>query len=201
MRLSGNSLRVHRNLSGRGGLPSWASLHFAAIALILLWPWTGWAHEIGSYKIVVLERGIYEAQTDSASQAAEGVWRVHEPKLVASTVIIPMRRPLRFGFRYTLQGPPGQPVAVELITRLPAPLLRNDSKVLPSERRYRLEMRVGLLMYRDFQFVEDEELVPGIWLFEFWRSGRKLGEQRFCVVVEGAQLAVPNDLSCESRTS
>jgi hypothetical protein len=131
----------------------------------------------------VLEQGIYEAETDRSRQPANGVWPVYNFRLSKATTSIPMRRHLRFGFRYVLQGAPhGKPEEVELVTRYPAPgILHPQTQIWRTESRYRLEVRIGIPRYREFQFVEDNELVPGLWVFEFWQGARKLGEQHFCV--------------------
>lgn len=134
----------------------------------------------------ILEQGIYEAQTDRSRQPTNGVWPVYDVRLNKATTYIPMRRHLRFGFRYVLQGaPPGRAVTVELVTRYPAPgMLDPKTQLWRTESRYQLEMRVGVPRYREFQFVEDDELVPGMWVFEFWQGTKKLGEQHFCVGID-----------------
>lgn len=156
-------------------------------------------------RLHILERGIYEAQTDWTREPASRLWRVYNVRLRKATSNIPMRRHLRFGFRYILQGAPhGGSVAVDLVTRYPAPgLLDPKTQLWRTESRYRVDLIIGVPRYREFQFVEDEEFVPGIWVFEFWQGDRKLGEQLFCVWADDG-IGRPAEFevkACEAATS
>jgi hypothetical protein len=134
-------------------------------------------------RVQILERGIYHAQPDMTRGRVNNPWPVRDVRLITATSDIPMRRHLRFGVRYILLGrPSGAPVAVDLVTRYPAPgRLDPTTKERRLESRYQLTIPIGGTRYRDFQLVEDEEFIPGIWVFEFWSGARKLGEQSFCV--------------------
>lgn len=161
-----------------------ADLRKLMVIAILVIPSSGAHAQAATVRGVrILEQGIYEAETDRSRQPPNGVWPVYNVRLSRATTNIPMRRHLRFGLRYVLQGAPhGEPAAVELVTRYPAPgILDPRTQLWRTESRYQLKVRIGIPRYREFQFVEDDELVPGMWVFEFWQGARKLGEQPFCV--------------------
>lgn len=153
----------------------------------------------------ILERGIYVARTDRSRAPADGLWPVFDVRLSKATSNIPMRRDLRFGVRYALRGTPhGRPVMIELVTRYPEPgLLDGSTGLRRTESRHQIEVSVGIPRYREFQFVEEEEFVPGIWMFEFWHGDRKLGEQHFCVWPDqGINRPAEIDLeACHATTS
>jgi len=48
---------------------------------------------------------------------------------------------------------------------------------------YEITGRAGMRAYREFQFDQSWEIVPGEWTFEFWHGKEKIGEQKFCVFV------------------
>jgi len=39
-----------------------------------------------------------------------------------------------------------------------------------------------LVLYRDYTFAHDWELLPGVWTFQIWYQGRMLAEEKFTVV-------------------
>lgn len=132
-------------------------------------------------RVVIGEKGIFRAE-GSVVEFAAGVRRIQKPMLVQATDEIPARRGVRFGLRYILQGRPfGVPAKLELITRFPGRGLVGHPGGALAEHRYSAEINIGVPQYRDYSFDEHYELVPGMWVFEFWHSGRKLGEQQFCV--------------------
>lgn len=143
---------------------------------------TAFAQPHESYKLQILQKGIFDAQAVSHAPVS-GIWRVQNPRLVKATSNIPLRRNLRFGLRYLIAGSGGRhSVPVELVTRYPPPgLLDRATGEHRLESRYRLEITTGVVLYRDFQFIEEEEFVPGKWMFEFWIERRKVAEEAFCV--------------------
>ena len=181
------------------------SLSLASVVLLSLSCGYSHSQSAGAGGIQIVERGLYEAHTDTARQPRNGLWTVLHPRLIASTTTVPMRQGVRFGFRYVLQGAPnGQAVAVELVTRYPSPGRWDELvRAWRTESQYQVRLQAGVVHYRDFQLLEQEELIPGLWIFEFWRSGAKIGEQRFCVVAEEQAVTTPpaeNPL-CLSTTS
>jgi hypothetical protein len=143
---------------------------------------TAFAQPHESYKLQILQKGIFDAQAVSHAPVS-GIWRVQNPRLVKATSNIPLRRNLRFGLRYLIAGSGGRhSVPVELVTRYPPPgLLDRATGEHRLESRHRLEITTGVVLYRDFQFIEEEEFVPGKWVFEFWIERRKVAEEAFCV--------------------
>ncbi|MDE5455616.1 DUF3859 domain-containing protein [Bradyrhizobium sp. CSA112] len=143
---------------------------------------TAFAQPHKSYKHQILQKGIFDAQVVSHAPVS-GIWRVQNPRLVKATSNIPLRRNLRFGLRYLIAGSGGRhSVPVELVTRYPSPgILDRATGEHRLQSSHRLEITTGVVVYRDFQFIEDEEFVPGKWVFEFWIEGRKVAEEAFCV--------------------
>ncbi len=162
----------------------------APISLVLAAD-AGWVESVS-----IVERGIYTA-IDAGPFVRRGslgpVSRIARASLLRSTDVIPARKSLRFGLRYVLEGTPqGSAVDIKLVTRFPDPGLLDPStgiKHLSSE--YTITGQVGVVAYREFQFDESWEIVPGEWVFEFWQSGRQVGSQTFCIV---------NSLAKEGRT-
>lgn len=154
---------------------------FLAIFLTCMFLTPTYAQGLRLHGVVVAEKGIYRADA-SVVESATGVRRVRNAKLVQATTDIPARLGVRFGLRFALQGVPiGAPAKLELVTRFPRQGLVQHPGGVVFEHRYVVEVNVGVPQYRDFQFDEHYELVTGRWVFEFWHSGRKIGEQRFCV--------------------
>lgn len=176
-----------------------------ASALLLLSCGSSHSQFVTTWRVQIVERGLYEARTDTALPSQNGLWVVRHPRLIASTTAVPMRQGVRFGFRYILQGVPnGQAVPVELVTRYPSPGRWDESaRAWRTESRYQVRLQAEVVHYRDFQLLEPEELIPGLWVFEFWQGAAKLGEQRFCVLAEEQAVAAPLSVSrsCLARTS
>lgn len=179
------------------------SLNLASMVLLLLSCPCADAQSAGVGGIQIVERGLYEAHTDTARQPRDGLWTVLQPRLITSTTTIPMRQGVRFGFRYVMPGARGDRIeTVELVTRYPSPgLWDGRARDWRKESRYQVRLQTGVAYYRDFQLLEPEELLPGLWIFEFWRDGRKLGEQRFCVVAGEMVVPLSEDTLCLSSTS
>lgn len=136
-----------------------------------------------AYRAQILQKGIFEAET-VGQPSADGLWRVQNARLIEATSNIPLRRNLRFGLKYVLiaSSTDRRQVLIELVTRFPAPGLTTPNSSVPQlESRRHLEIPTGAVRFRNFQFVEDEELIPGKWVFEFWVGGRKIAEEVFCV--------------------
>jgi hypothetical protein len=149
----------------------------------------------GIATVSVLERGIYAA-VDEGRPIARGslgpVSSVAHVSLIESTELIPGRRTLRFGLRYVVEGPArGRSVDLKLVTRFPdAGLLDPATGVRHTASEYTIATRIGIAAYREFQFHQPWEIVPGQWTFEFWVADRKIGSQQFCVVDEIAEGSV-----------
>lgn len=144
------------------------------------------ANSAQANRIVVLEHGIYWAETagiSGASNADRYVYQVQHSKLLRSTTSIPARRWVRFGLRYMVVGAPaGATVRLRMITRYPpSGILDPETRKRTFRHEYTVNAVIGGVSYRDYHFDHAWEIVPGRWIFEFWQGERKLGEQEFCV--------------------
>lgn len=137
-------------------------------------------------ELVILERGIYRAETVGPSHyvgTAGPIHTVDRVKLLANTTSIPAHRFTRFGVRYLVKGEPnGALVELRMVTRFP-----EDGVLDPHTNRryvaheYRLPVRIGVAAYREFNLDQEWERIGGEWTFEFWAGERKLREQLFCL--------------------
>jgi len=157
----------------------------AFLVALLLGPIVASASGTRVVRVAILERGIYAAKV-SGSTAVIGtlghVQSVRNARLVESTTSIPGRTAVRFGLRYVVHGiPKGAEVELRLTTRFP------DEGILTSDERrhlqseYKMTIAIGSVGYREFQFHDVSEIIPGEWVFEFWFGPAKVGEQKFCV--------------------
>lgn len=114
-------------------------------------------------EVVVLERGVYRAETAGPSQHHGTAGRLHTVqriKLLADTTSIPARRFTRFGLRYLVKGAPhGTLVELRMVTRFP----RDGVVEPPGDRRhfeheYRLPVRIGISGYREYYLDESWEV-------------------------------------------
>ena len=176
---------------------------FGAVAILVLVPSVSRSdgHHVG--KAAILERGIFQAVNEgwSLSYSTVGpVRKVRDVSLTSSTTVIPARRSARFGVRYIITGAPvGARTEINIVTRFPDVGLHNpNTGVRHQKSEYTIQAVIGKPAYREFRFDQSWEMVPGEWVFEFWHAGRKLGEQKFCVIrdVEGDLLSQSPTIQC-----
>lgn len=140
--------------------------------------------------IEILEVGLYEATTVAGGQPVNVV---RNPRLLRETTSVPAQLGTRFGLRYRLQiSSRTSPVGLTFITRSPVEFFGSSVEEFS---KYSVAVKVGLLSYREFQFDHLSELIPGVWTFEFWLSGQKLGEQKFCVFELGSEVEGCDELN------
>jgi hypothetical protein len=159
---------------------------FGLLAFLLLSALPGNAQDLSIEKIVVVEKGIYRAETVNQREmpGTTGIINtVQNAKLIVNTTNILARVGVRFGLRYLAVGPPnGRSVALRLMTYFPATGLRNpDTRQTFFHSEHNVIIQIGATRYREYHFEHDWEIVPGLWSFQFWSANRKLVEQRFCV--------------------
>ena len=141
-------------------------------------------------RVRIVNPGIYSAHnTGRFSRTKEGaVFALDDVKMIRETTSIPLRKGLRFGLRYQIVGDSElyrQP-HIRMALRVPVGGLRNpNTGQTVHSFEYVLERPVQAYGHRVFHLDEDWELVPGRWTFEFWYVDKKLGEQEFCLYVEG----------------
>lgn len=111
--------------------------------------------------------------------------RVPEIYLVERTRTVIAQIGAHIGFRFRITGKPLRtPVPIRLVAKFPSPGL------LPPHRKTRVmndelwELAVmGADWFWTWDFKERSDLVPGIWTLEVWQGDRKLGEQKFNVIL------------------
>ena len=141
-------------------------------------------------RVVIIERGQYHAVSGGLSPRIGNMGplhAVHSVQLIAGTNTIPARRNTRFGLRYVVEGSPaGASVELRMVTRFPdGGLEEPGTATRHNTHEYRLPVKLGVPGYRDYNLDEEWEVVPGLWVFEFWQGGRKLKEEVFCLVDPG----------------
>jgi hypothetical protein len=146
--------------------------------------------------IQIVEYGIYTARLMPQTQTSRsegGVPRLDVDSLchVATTLVVPARLGLHFGFRYNVQGSlPGQLIDLTMTARFPAAMRPPGAPNPLTVDKLALTARVGVTKYTGFKFGSDWHLVPGTWRFELSYADRKLAELAF-EVVDGAKAAIP----------
>jgi len=138
-------------------------------------------------KIVISDPGIYRFEVEKVDRTPDsvstGFKTIRNVELVQKTERIPGVLGTSFGVRFEIVGEPqGTLVTLKLVTRFPAPGLRNPAgKVLLTSENDR-QFRIGEPTSRSYSFDEPWEIVPGIWTLEFWYEGKLVGAQKFEVV-------------------
>jgi hypothetical protein len=163
----------------------------AAVVLALLCTAGAWAQPAAVQSAQILWAGTYEAQVvGTVEQPGTAIGKTNllgNIVKLETTTTVKARLGTSFGIEFTLSGSPeGAQADVTIVVVLPKAGLLNP---VTQKRSFREEWRpsprpiggasvVGYLMEMDW------EIVPGIWTFEIWSNGRKLGEQPFCVVTD-----------------
>jgi hypothetical protein len=180
-----------------------AAALLSALLLFSVWSTELEAETVKINGVKILARGIFTAES-SETVVAHGrlgpVNRVHGPKLAESTTLIPGRRAMRFGVRYIVAGSPrNAEIQLRLVTVFPVDgFFDATTNVKHAKNEYVVRVLVGQPNYRDFHFRSVDEIVPGVWTFEFWHGDIKIGEQEFCVYVLESRSAIdlPSNRSC-----
>lgn len=129
----------------------------------------------------VLEAGIYEARVLASKTNTSGVQlqTLDQFALLQSTTNIPAQLGIRFGFAYQIFGSPSNvPVTLTLVGTHP-PMTNSAGKV-ETVFGYPLKSWIGQ-SFVSSALDEKSDLVPGVWKFELWYSGKFLCEQSFFV--------------------
>jgi hypothetical protein len=138
--------------------------------------------------VTIVEKGIYTIDTGDETRDAQTptgkITAVTKVRNIESTVTIPARLGLEFGFQYVVVGDPaGAEVTLDIVTTFPAQGLRNPKASKPLyESKYRRTKKIGDTVYLGYGFENLWEVEPGIWTFQIWHENRKLAEQSFTVV-------------------
>ena len=104
-----------------------------------------------------------------------------------NTARIPLRKGVRFGYRYWLKLPPEQKrPSLKRVLIHPEMTLPDGSTVSRSERTINKRATHGIVTAIDaYALSEDYELVEGEWIFQLWFHEHKLVEQKFIVYTPG----------------
>lgn len=148
---------------------------------------------VSGLRIEIIERGIYNtAPAGVTRQLPNGIGEslIDAVELERSTVHIPARPGLSFGFEFVVHGQP-RGVALELTTTVVFP----EPGLLPPGQTERVRSstmpmvaQVGEpgAVYRGYSFDEEWEVAPGPWRFEIRAGERLLAVQTFIITSESA---------------
>jgi uncharacterized protein DUF3859 len=149
---------------------------------------TGAAHAQIADKLDVYEYGIYASSPRVAvGQSQQGMTRYQAERieLKEATRTVVARIGTEFGFRYRVTGKPsGAPVLLTIVTRFPAPGVLAPTGSVPFVED--VDTAIAALNTPSFitwPFERRSDLVPGIWTVEIWQGAKKLGEQKFNVIL------------------
>ncbi len=136
-------------------------------------------------RIQIVEKGIYRSVSTTQSNdsgTSRAINTVRDPELITSTTSVLGHVGIRFGLRYVAFGGPGADAELTFKTSFPPGGLRNPSNgQLMFQSMQTAVVPLGAQLYWEYHLENDWEVVPGVWIFEFWHSNKKIGEQRFCV--------------------
>jgi hypothetical protein len=157
------------------------------------------AHAQTVERITISDPGLYGYETEKVEDApnsVRGIFRtVRNQRLIEQTERVPGLIGTSFGVNFDVAGKPnGESVTLRLITRFPAPGLRDPKtgKLFLTSENDR-QFKIGQLAFRSFTFDESWEIMPGTWSFEFWFGGKLLATQKFEVVkADPAPVAPPS---------
>jgi uncharacterized protein DUF3859 len=156
-----------------------------AIALIL---WTDFAQAQTADKIEVYEYGVYTSPPGvDVDVTRQGViiTDLDYTNLVEQTRTIVAQVGVQFGFRYHLVGKPlGMLVPITVVVRFPSPGIVSPGNPVPFVvDDYSTPAILGTNLFYSGTFDDQSEIVLGIWTIEIWYGDKKLGEQKFDVVL------------------
>ncbi len=140
-------------------------------------------------RIDVTEFGIYSADRKEAGRnSADGIPQraVANVRLVQQTRIVPLRKGVHFGFRYSIVGSPDDaPMQLRMVTLYPPGGLHNPTARAPIQRsEFAVTRKIGE-KYSSWHGVAldyDWALVPGDWTLEIWTGDRRLASEVFTLV-------------------
>jgi hypothetical protein len=175
--------------------PSW---HTILGFIMGTWSLLVTAHPAQAQSVQIVERGIYTSETVTQLPAPGTgfVNTIRGEKLVANTNIVLGQIGTRFGLRYVVRSSSGSASSMNLVVRFPATGMINPQT---GGRLYQTATASAVPdnvpQYWEYNFENQWEIVPGMWLFEFWSGNKLVAKQEFCVI-DGA---MKGDLSALSK--
>jgi hypothetical protein len=162
-------------------------MRFAALVAILL---SAPVADVRAQRAVptirIIEKGVYQAETIAQRVPPKSMGFVNSVKnvrLISNTTTVFAQLGVRFGLRYEVLDTTVQHAPLKLIVRFPPAGLRDpQTRQTLFESEYTDHIPRGVPLYWEYQLESEWEMVPGLWQFEFWSDGKKLAEQRFCVI-------------------
>lgn len=140
-------------------------------------------------RVDVTEFGVYSMdRKEAGSNSVDGVPQrtVMNVRLVQQTRIVPLRKGVHFGFRYSIVGSPdAAPVQLRMVTLYPPGGLHNPAAHTPiqrSEFAVTRKIGTGYSSYHGVALDFDWALVPGDWTLEIWSGDRRLTSEVFTLV-------------------
>ncbi len=170
----------------------------AALVLVLALPiglaWPVRADD--SVAVQIVEYGVYSAdlrmikkRTANGGKLAKASNICH----VVTTVTIPARRGLQFGFRFRVDGPDlGERVALRQTLRIPPAPIDTSEPLVDSNT---IKAVAGAMNYTAFVFRSSWLDRLGVWTFELSLGNRILAVQRFLLVEDTGAEIEPDDAS------
>jgi hypothetical protein len=165
-----------------------AKAFLASAALLALASATVQAQTPRVDRISIVEAGIYSVEitkkTPDPTDPTGFLNTIGETKLIKRTATIPAKQGVHFGIRSAVVGGPkdGQ-VDIRIVSKFPAPGLRNPSTgEILFRSEYTDQRKIGTTDYNEYYLEGEWEAVPGVWTFEFWYKDRKLAQQVFTLV-------------------
>ncbi len=178
-----------RSLKGYGGIVRW----IATLVLAFLCSAQAQAQQATIEAAEILWAGTYRAQiVGTVEQPGTAIGKTNQLGDIVkleTTTTVRARLGTSFGIEFRLSGAPeGAEAPITIVVVLPKAGLFNPAT---QKRTFREEWRpsprlVGGASLVGYLLEMDWEIVPGIWTFEIWSNGRKLGEQPFCVIADRA---------------
>jgi len=158
--------------------------YLLSILVILLFL-TGCAAEITGGKI--LKYGIYtatEVKIVKAEGTAAGKRRISEDaEILENTTQIPATIGKGFGIRYVINGKPdGRQINIRVKVAHP-PMKNPEKEKAVTISEYTRKAKIGTIIWNDYTFDEEWELVTGKWTIQIYYKDQKLLEKTFTVIL------------------
>ena len=133
---------------------------------------------------VITNYGIFEIPSTRIENGTEKI--LYKQRILKNnTNDIPAKLGTRFGFNYVIAGEPdGEGVSLKKIIQYPKPGLISKTKTTLADT-FDINVKLNEINYSGFIFEYKEELIPGIWTFEYFYKGRRIMQKEFNVKKEG----------------
>ena len=132
---------------------------------------------------VITNYGIFEIPSTRIENGTEKIL-YNQRVLKSNTNVVPAKMGTRFGFNYVIAGEPdGEGVSLKKIIRYPKPGMVFNSKTVLADT-FDIYVKMNEINYSGFIFEHTEELIPGIWTFEYFYKNRRIMQKEFDVKKE-----------------